>query len=390
MTEYWVNLPKYLCKYCNTWIQDNVPCRKSHEGSERHKKNVKRYLTKQKEDREKDVLNAEKTDHLIEKLKRIADQKSAEDAKYFSGTEVNTSVSVKPPKTNTSGQYSYLNSSSSSNQIVYNVNKNIELSNVSADVSQQYNYSGYTYPYMSSMNDYNQYYTNTYIPPPPPPNLSSYIYTPEISTTNEVTSSNNSIVTKETKEISDTQIISSISLDNNKEKSDDNNIDIGSQKDETNSDGIKSSNTNKVNTTVEDDDFFGGWTTVAVNTVTHEDLKQRDQEYSEAIMSSDKLVKETKEKEEKEKRKEELELEGDQDHEPENEDAFSTFNPYGGAYKGVVLTDTKAPKEVPMFAKKINLNLNKPKVESIDFKLIKKNTDKKKTGNRSYRPRSDS
>jgi WW domain-binding protein 4 len=64
MSEYWVSKKKYLCKYCDIYIADDVPSRQQHENGLRHKGNVERYirgLYRGSEKRKKD-LDEEKRD----------------------------------------------------------------------------------------------------------------------------------------------------------------------------------------------------------------------------------------------------------------------------------------------------------------------------------------
>ncbi|KAF5351857.1 hypothetical protein D9756_007705 [Leucocoprinus leucothites] len=44
MSEYWVSKKKYFCKYCDTYIADDVPSRQHHESGLRHKGNVERFI----------------------------------------------------------------------------------------------------------------------------------------------------------------------------------------------------------------------------------------------------------------------------------------------------------------------------------------------------------
>ncbi|KAJ3999613.1 hypothetical protein F5050DRAFT_1736690 [Lentinula boryana] len=57
MSEYWVSKKKYYCKYCETYIADDVPSRQHHENGLRHKGNRERFirgLYKEGEKRKKD------------------------------------------------------------------------------------------------------------------------------------------------------------------------------------------------------------------------------------------------------------------------------------------------------------------------------------------------
>ena len=49
MSEYWVSQAKHYCKYCNTWIADNKPCRTNHDNSVKHKQNFDKFLKDKKE-----------------------------------------------------------------------------------------------------------------------------------------------------------------------------------------------------------------------------------------------------------------------------------------------------------------------------------------------------
>ncbi|KAF5389451.1 hypothetical protein D9757_004272 [Collybiopsis confluens] len=58
MSEYWVSKKKYFCKYCETYIADDVPSRQHHENGLRHKGNRERFirgLYKEGEKRKKDL-----------------------------------------------------------------------------------------------------------------------------------------------------------------------------------------------------------------------------------------------------------------------------------------------------------------------------------------------
>jgi WW domain-binding protein 4 len=57
MSEYWVSKKRYWCKYCETYIADDVPSRQQHENGLRHKGNKERFvrgLYKQAESKKKD------------------------------------------------------------------------------------------------------------------------------------------------------------------------------------------------------------------------------------------------------------------------------------------------------------------------------------------------
>src|SRR5271163_1554113 len=46
MTERWVSLKKYYCKYCNTWIPDTKVGRQQHELTDRHKNAMQRNVAR--------------------------------------------------------------------------------------------------------------------------------------------------------------------------------------------------------------------------------------------------------------------------------------------------------------------------------------------------------
>lgn len=71
MSEYWVSKKRYFCKYCDTYIADDVPSRQHHENGLRHKGNVERFvrgLYKAGEKRKKDADEEKREMRRIEQV----------------------------------------------------------------------------------------------------------------------------------------------------------------------------------------------------------------------------------------------------------------------------------------------------------------------------------
>ena len=72
MSEYWVSKKRYFCKYCDTYIADDVPSRQHHENGLRHKGNVERFvrgLYKAGEKRKKDADEEKREMRRIEQVR---------------------------------------------------------------------------------------------------------------------------------------------------------------------------------------------------------------------------------------------------------------------------------------------------------------------------------
>ncbi|TFK68706.1 hypothetical protein BDN72DRAFT_841505 [Pluteus cervinus] len=75
MSEYWVSKKKYFCKYCDTYIADDVPSRQQHESGLRHKGNMERFirsLYKAGEKRQKDLEEEKREILRVEKAAQAA------------------------------------------------------------------------------------------------------------------------------------------------------------------------------------------------------------------------------------------------------------------------------------------------------------------------------
>ncbi|KAH9062470.1 hypothetical protein EDB87DRAFT_1673889 [Lactarius vividus] len=108
MSEYWVSKKRYFCKYCDTYIADDVPSRQHHENGLRHKGNVERFEEKQKKD-------AEEEKREMMRIERAASAAFAEDvgagrAQYASSSNAapraSTSSVQKPKKSSGISDYS--------------------------------------------------------------------------------------------------------------------------------------------------------------------------------------------------------------------------------------------------------------------------------------------
>ena len=87
---------------------------------------------------------------------------------------------------------------------------------------------------------------------------------------------------------------------------------------------------------------FGSWKTVSVSKLTESDLAEREEEYEKALMRSSKQKKtKGKQKQQKQQMQAEQEKQPQKTVELEDEDeqdAFDTYNPFGGTYKQFILS----------------------------------------------------
>ena len=75
MSEYWVSQAKHYCKYCNTWIADNKPCRTNHDNSVKHKQNFDKFL----KDKKEKTLHGQQNERELKK-QMLDIEKAANDA----------------------------------------------------------------------------------------------------------------------------------------------------------------------------------------------------------------------------------------------------------------------------------------------------------------------
>ncbi|KAH9036723.1 hypothetical protein EDB83DRAFT_2543534 [Lactarius deliciosus] len=79
MSEYWVSKKRYFCKYCDTYIADDVPSRQHHENGLRHKGNVERFVRGLYKAGEKQKKDAEEEKREMMRIERAANAAFAED-----------------------------------------------------------------------------------------------------------------------------------------------------------------------------------------------------------------------------------------------------------------------------------------------------------------------
>ena len=80
MSEYWVSKKRYFCKYCDTYIADDVPSRQHHENGFRHKGNVERFVRGLYKAGEKQKKDADEEKREMMRIERVCGQYSH----YFS------------------------------------------------------------------------------------------------------------------------------------------------------------------------------------------------------------------------------------------------------------------------------------------------------------------
>lgn len=105
MSEYWVSKKRYFCKYCDTYIADDVPSRQHHENGLRHKGNVDRFVRGLYKAGEKQKKDADEEKREMMRIEQAASAAFAEDvgagrAQYASppsaAPRASTSSSQKP------------------------------------------------------------------------------------------------------------------------------------------------------------------------------------------------------------------------------------------------------------------------------------------------------
>ncbi|KAH9159853.1 hypothetical protein EDB89DRAFT_1041945 [Lactarius sanguifluus] len=115
MSEYWVSKKRYFCKYCDTYIADDVPSRQHHENGFRHKGNVERFVRGLYKAGEKQKKDAEEEKREMMRIERAANAAFAEDvgagrAQHASSSNVapraSTSSIQKPKKSGGISDYS--------------------------------------------------------------------------------------------------------------------------------------------------------------------------------------------------------------------------------------------------------------------------------------------
>ncbi|KAI9455440.1 hypothetical protein BJY52DRAFT_643373 [Lactarius psammicola] len=115
MSEYWVSKKRYFCKYCDTYIADDVPSRQHHENGLRHKGNVERFVRGLYKAGEKQKKDADEEKREMMRIERAASAAFAEDvgagrAQYASSSNAtpraSTSSIQKPKKSGGISDYS--------------------------------------------------------------------------------------------------------------------------------------------------------------------------------------------------------------------------------------------------------------------------------------------
>jgi len=72
MSEFWVSKKRYFCKYCDTYIADDVPSRQHHENGLRHKGNVDRFVRGLYKAGEKQKKDADEEKREMMRIERAA------------------------------------------------------------------------------------------------------------------------------------------------------------------------------------------------------------------------------------------------------------------------------------------------------------------------------
>jgi len=100
MSEYWVSKKRYFCKYCDTYIADDVPSRQHHENGLRHKGNVERFVRGLYKAGEKQKKDADEEKREMMRIERAASAAFAEDV--GAGRAQYAASSSAPPRASTS------------------------------------------------------------------------------------------------------------------------------------------------------------------------------------------------------------------------------------------------------------------------------------------------
>ena len=74
MSEFWVSKKRYFCKYCDTYIADDVPSRQHHENGFRHKGNVERFVRGLYKAGEKQKKDADEEKREMMRIERVCVQ----------------------------------------------------------------------------------------------------------------------------------------------------------------------------------------------------------------------------------------------------------------------------------------------------------------------------
>ncbi|KAG1791104.1 uncharacterized protein HD556DRAFT_1487042 [Suillus plorans] len=104
MSEYWVSRKRHHCKYCNTYIADDVPSRQHHENGVRHKGNVERFVRGLYKAGEKAVKDRDEETREMERINKAATAAYAQDV--GAGLGGSDPPAQKNPQTNPYANYS--------------------------------------------------------------------------------------------------------------------------------------------------------------------------------------------------------------------------------------------------------------------------------------------
>jgi len=73
MTERWISQERHYCKYCNTWTSGDKMSVKHHENGNRHKMNVRNYLTRVKKDKDREKKGEKEFNNDMAQIQRAAE-----------------------------------------------------------------------------------------------------------------------------------------------------------------------------------------------------------------------------------------------------------------------------------------------------------------------------
>ena len=118
MSEYWVSQAKHYCKYCNTWIADNKPCRTNHDNSVKHKQNFDKFLKEKKEKTLHGQQNERELKKQMLEIEKAANDAIQNDRQSSSYQQQNFyhSSNLLPSSKSSSNQFGSFPSSSDQNQ----------------------------------------------------------------------------------------------------------------------------------------------------------------------------------------------------------------------------------------------------------------------------------
>ncbi|KAM3572647.1 hypothetical protein VYU27_005334 [Nannochloropsis oceanica] len=83
MSEYWRSTPKYCCKFCNVWMDDNTTSRRLHDGGARHKQAVEDFFKAKREAKRQGSLDDGEVSKELRAIEKAAQAQADLDAAMF-------------------------------------------------------------------------------------------------------------------------------------------------------------------------------------------------------------------------------------------------------------------------------------------------------------------